>query len=300
MSKHTHIVTSTTTLFKAADAIAALCAPGQGPSKKQILDALAAEITGPDHDWGFLTGSDTAVVEENLDLASAGLQSLPFAQNVFEAARNAMVDLIICQPALPAQARSRATISRAITPYVIKALDYLDALAFDLNPLTIDVDIKLVPGIWSSAMAKIWGVDQRAIYVNRKDLISRPAWEDVGLTDDDDDANPIVWRNHYHDRDGKRWEMDWSGEVEDDGHSPYQVDWIGPQDPAERALYDALPDAGEYLLSGYVKHSIDTMSFFDVMAPRGMSEDEVVTSFAPRRIAQQILNGCHDFTIATP
>lgn len=69
MSKSTTIVTSTTSLSAAADDILALQSKGQPLTKNALLNALAAQIAGPKHNWGYLTSSKTPIVQRNLPAA---------------------------------------------------------------------------------------------------------------------------------------------------------------------------------------------------------------------------------------
>lgn len=52
----TIITTNSNALSRAADAI---LARGDTPSKNAILNALAAAIAGPGHDWGFIKNAPT-------------------------------------------------------------------------------------------------------------------------------------------------------------------------------------------------------------------------------------------------
>jgi hypothetical protein len=74
----------------------------------------------------------------------------------------------------------------------------------------------------------------------RADLLKRPAWSEI---DTDTSGNPIVWRNYYRHEDWAEWSEDWSCQCDDGGQTPYQSDWIGPQDAAEIALWEKLPEA---------------------------------------------------------
>lgn len=69
MSKSTTVVTSTTHLSKLADKLLSDIAKadkGRPMTKSQLLNTFAAAITGSDHNWGFLTGSDIPVVQQGL------------------------------------------------------------------------------------------------------------------------------------------------------------------------------------------------------------------------------------------
>lgn len=88
----------------------------------------------------------------------------------------------------------------------------------------------------------------------RADLMQRPAWADM---ETDTSGNPLVWRNSYACDDGhhmEEWHMDWSCQCDDDcgvcgasiaptyaGEATSR--WIGPEDHAEIALWESLPDA---------------------------------------------------------
>jgi hypothetical protein len=82
----------------------------------------------------------------------------------------------------------------------------------------------------------------------RADLMQRPAWAGMGT---DCGGNPRVWRNVYHcDCSGqsRTYADDWSCQCDDrcpecDAElSPEESVWIGPEDAAERALWEALED----------------------------------------------------------
>lgn len=62
-------------------------------------------------------------------------------------------------------------------------------------------------------------------------------------TDVDTSGNPCVWLNYYRDEDGASWQDTWSCQCDDDGYSPYRSEWLGPEDQAEIALWESLPDA---------------------------------------------------------
>ena len=74
----------------------------------------------------------------------------------------------------------------------------------------------------------------------RADLMRRPAWKEL---DTDSCGNPCVWLNHYEDEMGRHWDDVWSCQCDYDGISPYESEWIGPEDEAEIALWESLPEA---------------------------------------------------------
>ena len=82
MSKSTTIVTSTTALSAIADTLSRAAASGEDLSSKQkVLNTFARGIAGPRHDWGYLTGRDTPIVQSGLPEARladlARLQASP-------------------------------------------------------------------------------------------------------------------------------------------------------------------------------------------------------------------------------
>lgn len=67
MSKSTTIVTTTTALSAIAST---LSADTQGHlSKQAILNSFARGITGPRHDWGYLTQASTPIIQRNIPAA---------------------------------------------------------------------------------------------------------------------------------------------------------------------------------------------------------------------------------------
>ncbi|MGL4810991.1 MAG: hypothetical protein ACRCXM_04360 [Beijerinckiaceae bacterium] len=86
-------------------------------------------------------------------------------------------------------------------------------------------------------------------YQTRCDLMQHPAFADLGT---DGDGNPCVWENHYSCRSCTSEQVDWtdawSCQCDDecpecgDDLSPDESVWIGPDDPALRALWESLPD----------------------------------------------------------
>lgn len=65
MSKTTQIITTTTALSSIADDIVAnFEQQGSTPSKQSILNTVARGIAGPKHDWGFLTGATSTVIQK--------------------------------------------------------------------------------------------------------------------------------------------------------------------------------------------------------------------------------------------
>lgn len=76
----------------------------------------------------------------------------------------------------------------------------------------------------------------------RADLFERRAWRKLDL-DTDSSGNPCVWRNYYVDEDGRSWSSDWSCRCDDDDFTPYDSEWLGPEDQAEVALWEMLPEA---------------------------------------------------------
>ena len=78
--------------------------------------------------------------------------------------------------------------------------------------------------------------------LTRADLYQRTPWFLLDLTADTA-GNPCVWLNHYRDDAGREWSDPWSCQCDYEEIPPYSCDWIGPEDQAEIALWESLPDA---------------------------------------------------------
>ena len=65
MSKSTTIITPTTALSALATKISSDTS-GRAPSKQHLLSVFAQGIAGPKHDWGFLTGAKSPVIQKGI------------------------------------------------------------------------------------------------------------------------------------------------------------------------------------------------------------------------------------------
>ena len=88
----------------------------------------------------------------------------------------------------------------------------------------------------------------------RADLIHHPLFADLYR---DTSGNPCVWMNSYSCQactsEQVDWCDEWSCQCDDEcpncgaSVSPVASDWIGPDDPIARALWEMLPEGGEAL-----------------------------------------------------
>jgi hypothetical protein len=76
----------------------------------------------------------------------------------------------------------------------------------------------------------------------RADLFNRPSRKTLDL-EKDSNGNPCVWLNFYRDAADRCYREPWSCQCDDDGLSPFDSGWIGPDDQAEVALWESLKDA---------------------------------------------------------
>ena len=103
------------------------------------------------------------------------------------------------------------------------------------------------PGLWLVDEGNFWpdpyitGVDEvgEEVYRTRADLMQRRRWHHMDI---DISGNPLVWRSYYLGADGLEWTDEWSCQCDSDGVEPHHSEWIGPQDAAERAFWESLPD----------------------------------------------------------
>lgn len=123
------------------------------------------------------------------------------------------------------------------TTLIIQASDPTTATGAALNVST-DPDL-----IWKMDRApglRVTAITEVPEFRTRADLFKRYAWQDLL---GDDAGNPLVWLNSYQNGED-HWTQLWSCQCDDDGYEPYQSEWFGPEDAAERALWEILPEAG--------------------------------------------------------
>lgn len=116
MSKSTTIVTTTTALADIATSIAADAAV-RAPSKQRILNAMAAGIAGPKHDWGFLTGASGPVIQKGI-----AARRLAEVEAVREQPKPAMVRAEASRPALEVVAEPVALYPSEVANYLASQL----------------------------------------------------------------------------------------------------------------------------------------------------------------------------------
>ena len=89
-------------------------------------------------------------------------------------------------------------------------------------------------------------------YKTRADLANHPAFS---YLDRDSDGNPCVWEFSFHCEEGhdpEHWTSRWTCGCDDDcpvcgaATEPEGEEWIGPRDPALRAFWESLPEAGAH------------------------------------------------------
>lgn len=84
-------------------------------------------------------------------------------------------------------------------------------------------------------------------YITRADLTDHP---DYAHLETDSEGNPCVWRNHYRCECGAEWDDEWSCQCDDEcgecgkDYSPFESEWLGPEDGPARDLWENLPEAG--------------------------------------------------------
>lgn len=88
MSKATTLITTTTALSRAVDAILASQAGDRPLNKAQILNILAGQMAGEKHNWGYLTGMDHPVLQKGLT-AEAETALMGYLQERAQAATRA-------------------------------------------------------------------------------------------------------------------------------------------------------------------------------------------------------------------
>ncbi len=138
MSKSTTIVTSTTSLSAAADDILALQSKGRPLTKNALLNALAAHIAGPKHNWGYLTASKAPIVQRNLP--AARLRDLADISAQAQAAQSAETESPAEINRAPAPALLKMNYTQGGVTRIIKLLPY-DILSLYQQMLPIQTDI---------------------------------------------------------------------------------------------------------------------------------------------------------------
>lgn len=290
MSKNTPILTSTTTLFKAAETIARSLPGDHGQNKKKILDLLAKEISGPNHDWGYLTGSDTTILDRKMDLATANLRPARWSREAVRAVSAAMTGIVSAHLEFePGDTPSDAEIAKAIAPYVELTLEEIDARKLDFSQPKFQAP-EYVPDLrhWYDALTDIWSVDPSHIHEDRAALMKRPSWRGMDV---DSEGNPRVWKNHYRDENGREWSSTWSCQCDDDDYGPYESEWIGPDAPEEYLLWSALPEAGADPFDTYDSYYFEIQEVMTVFAPKGLDHETVARDYAPAQIAMSLEDG---------
>lgn len=114
----------------------------------------------------------------------------------------------------------------------------------------------------------------------RADLMQHPAFAGA---DTDFNGNPIVWINHYScpssTTEQDDWVDSWSSGISNNcqncgkAHAPYKSDWVGPDNPYLRRLWQALPEA----VGKPPKAEQWTPSQIEAMKDQNMSPAQIVS-----------------------